>query len=616
MKPQFQFTSLNIFFVLLLIAAVNLIAGAFHFRWDVTQEGLYSLSKGSEKLLEHLEKPVTLKFYFSKDATQVPLQYKNYGRKVAELLREYQALAPGKIIVEQVNPKPDSDAEEWANRYQLTGAEMGAGESFYLGLVALLEDQEAVLPFLDPRREEYLEYDISQLITQVTRKGGKRLGLLSSLPLLGSVPDPVSRAQGQRGQAPWAVIHELEKSFEILDLDLASPSLPPDLSLLWVVHPKGLSEAAQYAIDQYLMSGGKLILSLDPSAKIDQVAKFAQKLGRRGNAASDLPKLLQAWGVEYDSHKILGDPLRPARVQASGLGVVPFYLWQQLGKEAFNQELIATKGLKNGLFIEPGSFRLKQDSPLELIPLITASAEAGLIESYLIPFTPVMGLNKRVKADGKRHYLAGLLKGKFKSAFEGPLDGEGEFIAQSKPGAQVFLLTDVDFLSDPFAVERIQLLGQVIAQARNDNLAFFVNLVDFLGGAEELLEIRARGRFQRPFTHFEELSLKAQTRYQEAQTRLESKLNDLQGKLRSLSQSDAEVQPSLSKEQLEKIQDFHQEEKKTRSELREIRKLLRQDIESSTNGLIWLNLLFMPFLLVIAGAMLYLYRFGKFKKAK
>ena len=578
----------NAALVLVALIAVNLLAASLYFRFDITSERLYTLSHGTKSLLQGLQKPVTLKFFFSNDAPGVPLTYKTYGAKVQELLEEYRAEGSTNFQLEVYNPQPDSDEEEWATRYGLSGADLGGGMQFFMGLVAVQEDKEAVIALLDPRREQYLEYDLSQLLLQVARAGDKKIGVFSSLQVFGQRQSPMAPA-GENG--PWVLISELEKTFEVAEVENLTQLDPKTMPNLMLLHPKAISEEEQKNLDQYLMQGGNLLLLLDPKARVDREAAMAARFGAGGNAASDLPQLLPAWGIEYHANLLVGDPLHAARVTAQGIGVIPFSLWHQLTPSSFNQDLIATKELENMLLPEPGSFRLAQGSKLTLTPLITASAEAGTLESYLNPFTSALELNEKVRPDGQTHVLAGLISGPIPSAF----GAKGEH-----PG-KILLIADVDFISDDFSVDRFAMLGQVVLQPKNDNLAFMLNLVEFMGGADELMEIRSRGRFQRPFTRFEELERQAQTSYRQAESGLENKLQELQERLKNL---DAQAQGGkvvLSKDQILRIQQFRNEEKQTKAKLREIRKLLRSDIETEKTWLILLNLLSVPLVLVMAG---------------
>lgn len=615
--------TINIVLMLIIIVIINVIAAGLYFRLDITDEKLYTLSSGTIKIVEKIETPVTIKYYFTKNIGSLPLAYKNYGKKIDELLHEFQNLNPEKISLEVYDPKPDSDEEEWAQKYGITGIDLNSQDRLYLGMVVIQEDKEFGLPVMDPRREQYLEYDITQLFLQLTQKSNKKLGIMSSLPVMGVTANRYQQMQGQRSSPKWVFVEELEKTFEVQEVKPTEKEIDPKISILMVIHPKKLSENALYAIDQFVLRGGELIVLVDPNARVDSAAAMMAQMGQMPQASSNLDKLFKHWGVEYKANSILGDKDRSTTVNAgASMGAVPFSLWHSISKDSFDQELIATKELDHMLLIEPGGFNLSEKSPLTLQPLINSSKNSGLIESYIVRFSDPLKINKQIKGDGKVYSLAGILTGELTSAFESKpeekpteeqkAENKDDMTLKTSPhrrksvkSAKILLITDVDFIADQFSVEKFNLLGQTFSQPRNDNLNFLVNMVEFLGGSEDLMSIRSRGRFSRPFTRFLELEKEAQKKYQQAEESISLKLKEVQAKLNTLNVQKGTNKIVLTKEQIEKVQQFRKEEKKTKNELRKIRKLLRQDIEAEKTKLTLLNLLAIPILTVLLGLFLY-----------
>lgn len=605
-------TALSIALVLIIVMAVNVISANLFFRWDITQEKLYTLSDGTRKIVSEMKTPITLKYYFTKSSESLPLTFKNYGKKIDELLHEYQTLNPEFINLEVYDPTPDSDEEEWAKNYGIMGIDLQKGEKVFLGLVAIMEDKELNIGFLDPRREQYLEYDITQLLLRIDNKKEDVIGVMSGIPVMGSEPNQMQRMQGQGGMPKWVLIRELEKDFKIEAVEPTAKEISESISTLMVIHPKKLSDETLYAIDQFVLRGGELIVLVDPNARMDQSAAMAARMGQPADASSDLKKLFKHWGIHYNARKILGDKHHAAQVSAGGVGVIPFSLWHVLDQRSFNGDLVATKDLDSMLMIEPGGFTVDEKSPLKLTKLIKSSTNAGLVDSYLLRMAKPLEINKKVKVDGLEYALAGILSGKLTSAFEKKPKGiKGTQIKSSQKDAKILLIADTDFISDPYSVDQFNMLGQVIYQPKNDNLNFFINMVEFLGGAEEMMQIRSRGRFSRPFTRFMELEQYAQTRYQEAEEKLSGKLKEVQERLSELNVQKGSNQVVLTKDQIERIKQFREEEKKTQTELRKIRKLLRQDIESEKTVLTLLNLFVVPILLSIFGIYLYFRRFKR-----
>ena len=342
------------------------------------------------------------------------------------------------------------------------------------------------------------------------------------------------------------------------------------------------------------------------------------------SASSDLPKLFKHWGVEYQSTKIMGDHAHATEVSSRDAGVFPFVLWQSLNKSSFNQDLIATKDLEKMLIVEPGGFTLKEDSKLKLNSLLKSSTQSGLVDSFILRYTNPLEVNKQVKREGA-YNIAGILTGKISSAFSKSPDPpkkeekQGEekeetpkvfqpHVSESKDNVKVLLITDTDFIADRNSVRQNSLFGVI---PMNDNLNFMINMVEFLSGSEELTQIRSRGQFSRPFSRFIELQQMAQAKYQTEEQKLSQKLQSVQEKLSALNVQKGTNKIVLTKDQIDKIKQFRLAEKDAQRKLREIRKLLRQDIESEKTFLILLNLLFVPILLAVFGIFLYLKRFNR-----
>lgn len=613
---------INIVLVFIIIIAVNVIASGWFFRIDITENKLYTLSEASQQIIGQVKTPITLKYYFSKSAESLPLNFKIYGNKIEELLREYQSENEEMITLEVYDPKPDSDEEEWAKKFGLQSINLNYGESLIMGLVGVQEDREVNIPMFDPKREQFLEYDISQLVMGFSKTKNKVIGLMTGLPVMGTTPNQMQQMQGQRGAPKWIVMGELEKSYKIEPIETTVQEIPEHINMLIVMHPKKLSDVTEYAIDQFVMRGGQLTVLVDPSALSDQAAAMAARMGQMAGASSDLPKLFKHWGIEYESGKILGDKKHATQVRAGDAGVVPYVLWQSLDSRSFNQEMIATKELDKMLMVEPGGFTVKEDSKLTLNSLIRSSTKSGLVNAFMTRYSRPLQINKELKEEGA-YNMAGILTGELTSAFdkrpdppkEAPKEGEPQkeeppkvfkpHQAKSAGAAKILLIADTDFINDQFAVER-SIFGVV---PTNDNLIFFINMLEFLDGAEELMAIRSRGRFSRPFTKFIELQESAQANYQEQEEKLSAQLKDVQEGLSKLTVQKGTNKVVLSKEQIESIKNFRKKEKETQSELREIRKLLRQDIESVQTFLTLLNLFVVPLLLAVFGVFLYFNRF-------
>ena len=616
----------SVVLLLICLVAINVMASFIPLRFDLTEERLYTISEGSRKILESLEDPVRINFYYSRNNAELPPNFKTYAQRVQELLEEYAALSYGKVILEISNPKPDTEEEEWAQKYGIKPITLPSGNTVYFGAIVSMLDQEMLLPYFDQRREKFLEYDISQAIQKVSSTSSSTVGLLSALNLQGGR----SMLPGQPPSQKWVFLSELEKSVSMENIPLTIEEIPDDISLLIVLHPRGFSPRLQYALDQYVLRGGRLVVLLDPNARVD-MASPENQFGQQQQLASDLPELLKVWGVDYDSTKVVGDHLLATQVN-TGQGVMSFPMWMTFLSQSIDQEHPITTQLENLLFVEAGSLKKSVESKTEFTPLLSLSEQSGLIDAFQLRFSAPDQLSRDMKIDGEAKAVMAITTGIFSSAFPNgqpekekknpqaqSADEENEeesalkhtHLKEAAESNSILLFSDVDFLSDQFSVQKLNFLGQTIIQPINDNLNLMLNAAEHLSGNEALMSIRSRGRFSRPFTRLLAMQKQAQLLHQEEERQLLSQLEEVQQRLNNLLETAGEqgqTEVILSPEIQAEIQQFREEERQARRKLREVRKILRQDIEQLGQGLLLLNMFLVPLLVGIIGVIVYRYR--------
>jgi ABC-type uncharacterized transport system involved in gliding motility auxiliary subunit len=295
----------SVLLLAVILVAVNYIAGFAVFRADLTSEKLFTLSEGTKSVLGKLQDNIRLKFYFSSSMGNVPFVYKLYGKRVEEFLGEYVSHSKGRLQLEILDPQPDTDVEEWAVKYGLAAAGLPTGEKFYFGLVAISADKEEVIPFFSLDREEFLEYDITRAIVQASKPKKATIGILSTLPVLSANPGPFAAQPGQNED--WLFVRELKKNFEVRPVDVNSDLIGSEIDLLMVIHPKSLSEKTMYAIDQFVLKGGRAIVMVDPTCMADNQQNMANPYMSMMNRSSDLPALFKSWGIDYQANKLAAD---------------------------------------------------------------------------------------------------------------------------------------------------------------------------------------------------------------------------------------------------------------------------------------------------------------------
>ncbi len=609
MKFKGLISATNIMILFLALLSLNFIASKLHWKFDFTEDHLYTLSEGSKKIIKAIDDEAVIKYFFSASNETLPVMIKNYGRRVEELLKEFAGCSPN-LSVEVYDPRPDSDEEELAVKYGISGVQAGGGETFYMGAAVQYQDKTYKIPFFDPRKEVFLEYEIASLLAKLKDSGGKKiLGILSGVTL--SQPALPPGMNSGNNQEEWLFVNELEKVFQKKQLKKDIDEIPQDVSLLLVLHPKAISEKTEYAVEQYILNGGKAVVAVDPSAQSDpeQNSPYA-RYGMKKASSSDLKRIFEMLEIEYDPSKVVVDEDHATRVSTSA-GTVQYPYWLSLDKESFNKDMVPVSQLNSMLLVETGFFKLKQDSGNSYVSLLNSSNRSGTINASMLGFGSAQGFDNYDKLN-RSFSLSGIVKGKFKSVFRKKPEGS-EYSAVHVDEAQednsVLLIADVDFLNNRYCLRKLSFFGQTILQPINQNITFLTNTLEFLSGSSELISIRSRGTFNRPFTRVEEMEKKAQAKWFNVEKNLTNKIQQLQQKLNEIQKAKtSDNQLILSREQQEEIDKFKIEQMEVKRKRREVRKNLRQDIERLGTVLTLLNMTVVPFILLLTGLYIYVRR--------
>jgi len=599
-----------------IIIAANVIISRVRARVDLTGEKLYTLSDGSKAILAKLEQPVTLKLFASSSSPAMPPVLKNYARQVEDLLREYVVASNGRITLEKYDPVPDSDAEEWAQKYGLTGQPMDIfGPPVYLGLVAQMGDAEATIPAFDPQAEALLEYTITRLIYRVCHPEKPVVGVISSLQVLGTraPPFPMPGQPKPQSQAPWLIFQDLRDDYTFRELQPSVERIDDDIKTLLVIHPKDLSEKTLYAIDQFVLRGGQLMALLDPLCVADMETSGGANPFGMPRTSSNLEKLLSAWGVRYDENKVVADMRAISRVRMGDGGrIEESPVWLSLNRSNTSAKDVLTSGIESIMLPYAGAFSAESTKDLAVTPLITSSESAGLVNS----FSAQLGastVRSEFRSGGASLAIAIRLSGTFKTAFPdgAPRDSSGSDTNEVPASAEqslkegrstVILIADADMIYDRFCVQEINFLGARAYQPLNDNAIFFANALEQAAGSADLVGIRSRGTFARPFEVVLKRQEKAMLQWQEKEKELEARLQETQSRLRELqSEKDPKQRFILSEQQKKAIETFRQQEFQIKQDLKMVRKSLRHDIETLGILVKAVNIAAMPAFVVLGG---------------
>ncbi len=617
----------------LILVAFNFITGSFKTRVDLTKEKAYTLSAGTRAVLAKLDAPVKIHFYCTQGENSSPgaIMLKNYAKEVEDLLGEYKQAAKGKLIIEKYDPEPDSDAEDSAHidgvEGQMIGGNiLGGGEKFYLGLaVSYGIDQKVAIPFLSPDRERLLEYDISRAISQVFTPEKPVVGIMSPLPIFGMPANPMMMRMGQQGEQPWTIVNELKNDFKVKRVAMDVDKIDDDVKVLLVIHPRDITDKAQYALDQFILRGGKMIAFLDPLPALIDTKEQNQMFGAIPNSGSSLDKLLKAWGISFESGKVVAD--MKYMLQVGGRGGQPTEAPAILGltKQALNTDDIVTSQIENAWLPFAGQFSGTPVEGLKETVLLKSTKESQLVDGFMANIA-CENIIKEFKPSGKEYALAIRLSGKFKTAFptgkpedktEEKKDGDkkdekpaekksDDSLKESKENNSVILVGDADMLSDRVALQPVQTLFGTAYAPANGNLSFCQNAVEQMTGDNNLINVRSRATTDRPLTRIKDMEAAANERFQNEIKQLEDNAQESQRKINELQQAkkDKDQRFILSPEQQAELTKLRQQEADTRKHLKQVQKDLRKEVVSLQTRVKWINILAIPIAVAASGVVL------------
>jgi ABC-type uncharacterized transport system involved in gliding motility auxiliary subunit len=618
----------------IVLLSVNLTSSIGLKTWsaDLTQDRLFTISQGTREILKSIDEPITARLYFSKNLADASPDVARYFDRVRALFEQYRDISGGKLQLSIVDPEPFSDAEDKAVAAGLRGLRLNAeGETGYFGLVATnATDNQEVIPFFSPDRESFLEYDVTKLIYSLANPKKRTIGLMTSLPLDGG-----KSPMRQQPTQPWLIMSQIREFFDVRTIDQNVKQIPADIDVLMVAQPTKLTPEAAYAIDQYVLKGGKLLAFIDPVAETAEM----QLLQDKGNGREELAKLLKGWGVTFDHNQVAADIRHARRVQFGGGNargpdnqpmVTDFVAWLGLDKSSINPNDVLAAGIEEINVASAGVLSKVDGSNIAFTPILQTSSDAQIIEPKKVGFgADPLALLRDYVAGGHKLTLAARLEGETKTAFpEGPpkpaadatkkpddKDNKDASADASKPAAvtpavkevrpeqvksgkaNVIVVADTDMLADQFWVNR-SMMGQDVVIPTAHNAAFVVGALENLSGSNALIALRGRGVKERPFTLVEDLRRDAEQKFRSKEEALETKLKTAQSELQKI-QSSGEGGNGiiLTDKEQQAVDKFRGEMLDTRRELRKVKLALRENIDTLDGWLKFANIGLVPLLL-------------------
>ncbi len=626
-RRRLAWTALGLGAVILL--SVNLIAatGLKNVKADLTEDRLFTISDGTREVLRGIDEPISVRLYFSRRLAELAPEQSRYFQRVKALFEQYRDLSGGKLQLSVLDPEPFSDAEDRAVAAGLRGVRLNAeGEVGYFGLVATNStDATETVPFFSPDRETFLEYDVTKLVYNLANPKKRVVGLMSGLPLDGGETET---PMGKRPQRPWMIMSQIRELFEVRDVAQTVDAIPAGLDVLMVVQPTGLTEEAAYAIDQYALKGGKVLVFIDPVSETNQLAMLKSP----GEGRKRLAKVLESWGVKFDGTKVAADIRHAKRVQFGREQdqVTEFVAWLGLDARNINTGDVLSAGIEVLNVASSGVLEKADGATANVQPILKTSSDAAVIGAEKIGMgADPLGLLRSYTPGGKELTLAARLSGEAKTAFPGgkpapaaPEPKEGETADATKPAEpakpeakpeakpdpgfvakgtiNAIVVADTDLLADQFWVSRQDVLGQEAVVPTAHNAALVLGALENLSGSNALIALRGRGVNERPFTWVEELRRTAERRFREKEQGLEARLKSAQEELAKLQSSGASG-IVLSQKEREAVETFRAEMLETRRELREVKRALRTDIDALDGWLKFANIALVPLMIAFGG---------------
>ncbi len=615
-KHSFYSTGVLILLAVLFIT-LTILSSVFlkGMRFDLTGNQLYTLSDGTLSILENMEEPVKLQLYFSEDISRDLPQFRSYARWAGEMLEEFAEASGGKLSLRRVNPVPFSPQEDQAAQYGLQAVPVGtAGDTLYFGLVGTNSlDGLQMMPFLQPEKEKFLEYDLAKIVSSLSHPTHKSVGIISALDIQAGY-DPAT----QSAREAWVIYQQFSQIFELEDIAIDADSMPDDMELLILVHPKDLGDAMLYQIDQFVLSGGRVLAFMDPLAELDMGGDPNDPMARmNAGGSSTLGPLLEAWGVSFDSNRVIADRGYALQVNsAQGLPPVRHLGILSVKADGLNSADVVSADLQSVNFSSTGWLAPLEGARSVFEALVESSEDSAPMDASRIRFlTSPQDLSRDFQATGDRYALAARITGQSRTAFEQAPEGtaiDRHLTESTAAGINVVLFADTDVLSDRLWLQKQNFLGQTIMNSFADNGTLVANIADQLVGSSDLIGIRARASTTQPFDRVVDLRLAAEAEFRETEERLQAELTETERKLTEMqsARQDGELTVLTAGQQTE-VQRFVDRKLQIRGELRQVQHDLSRDIEALGMRLKFINIVLMPVLIIIAALL-----FGRVRRRR
>lgn len=597
---RFWFSAAGLLLLAVMFFAFSIANNFLFSNWkiDFTQQKLYTLSEGTKSIIGKVKEPIKLYFFFSDKATQDKAElagWRSYAKNVREMLKEYETLSHGTIKLTVIDPAPFSDEEDKAAEFGLQKIPLGQGEEVYFGLVGSNSlDTQEILPFFQQQQEEFLEYDLTKMIQKLANPKRPLVNMITGISVAGDID-----LNAHTNIPPWAVTESIKQIFDFKKITEGSPHIDENADVLMVVQPNELSEESLYEIDQFVMKGGKAIFFVDPNAEV----------GGDVDSNAVLKKLFESWGIQIRDKIVVTDMEQAMSVNVADNteAVRHIGLLGITGKSVVANQ-VATAGLERINVSTAGIIDALAGATTKFTPILTSSNNAMPMDVAMFKHLrdPSILINQ-FKSTGETYTIGALVSGPAQSIFTKAR--EGSTLVSKTDNIHVMVIADSDILSDRLWVSTQNYYGQAVSQPWADNGSFVINAIDYFTGDDDLISVRSRGRFSRPFNVVDDLRAVADKRFYESEQKLEQQLSEAEHKLAELqNEKDTQGKMVLSPAQEQAVIQYQQQKVQIRKELRNVKHQLNSDIEQLGVYVKWVTLGAVPLLLTIIALLAYFIR--------
>lgn len=598
-----------LFFILVMLVSfvlINATSGLFfsNSKVDLTHDRRYSLTPQTENLLSAMTAPVDVKIYLSNTIAKRYPVYAQYAQYILHFLDQYQQKSDGLVKVEVINPEPFSTDEDDAKRAGLQAISLeGDADNHYFGAIfSNYDGQTYTIPYFSGLRKNYLENDLTRAIAAAQVSKRRTVGVASAeLNILNK------SFRGRQSDLDWTFIKLLGKDYNIESVSTGSAEIPYNIDTLILVTTRRVPALFLYAMDQFLLRGGRLLIFIDPLAETENVLSSYKE-----DKNTNVDLLLSHWGIDYQDNVVVGDNLLaqeiPLETIQNGVQMRKYAPWMKLTREYLNEVHALTEGLNNIMLKSPGILQLHPIQGIQNTPLFITSRQTMVIDANVPKFgSKEETLDMMEKQDSS--FVTGVLsEGMYRSAFQdNPLRETEEeskmlpYLSSSLVPGKAIVIADSDLLFAKNWAAPDYDDGNDFSEIVpiNNNFDFIQRAVDYLSGNPTLMAVGDKAVSDRSLTLRHLISDQIAQNYVEQRENLRK---EAENNLTILNDTLEKIKNQQALSSVKTINDINQLRRKLQQSNEDLRRLdyqIRNETEQRLELIASINTLLIPLLLLL-----------------